>query len=109
MKLGKRTARLVREAAIMGFVHGAMWGRVQGRRQVRNDEEDQFPRDSDILLRVMRGARSNGDLYPLLSKADIEGVQVERTEEEWDLLRQLMGVQSPAVSSQQEKKEGETG
>lgn len=71
MRLGKRTARLVREASVMAFVQGSMWGRVQGRKGP-DDEESTFPRDSEILDRTMRGARSNADLYPTLSKVEYE-------------------------------------
>jgi hypothetical protein len=68
MRVGKRTAKLIREAAVMGFVQGTMWGRAFPDRR----EEEQFPRDSDILGRVMRGARSHRDLYPTLSKVEDE-------------------------------------
>jgi hypothetical protein len=69
VKVGKRTAKLIREAAVMGFVHGSMWGRAFPDRH----GGEQFPRDSDILARVMRGARSHRDLYPTLGRA--EGVE----------------------------------
>lgn len=91
----------------MGFVHGAMWGRVQGRKAARGDSEDQFPHDWDILRRVLRGALSNADLYPVLAKSEIEGFPVYPTEEEWAALRRVLGIDSPSVSTQEEK-EGET-
>lgn len=60
MKLGKRTARLVREAAVLGFVNGA-WS---------VGFEPPIPPDMTILADVLRAARSNADLYPALSRAE---------------------------------------
>ena len=109
MKLGKRTAQLVREAAVMAFVQGSLWGKSEGRNEVMGFAIEPHPRDSVVLRNVLRAARSNSDLYPLLSKAEIDGVQVERTAEEWAELRSLLGIDSPGVSSQEETNEGETG
>jgi hypothetical protein len=70
MRLGKRTARLVREAAVMGFVQGSMWGEVQGHKP--RAERSPHPKDSEVLDRVMLGARKHSDLYPALSKVEYE-------------------------------------
>jgi len=107
VKLGKRTAQLVREAAVMAFVQGSLWGKSEGRNEVMGFASEPHPRDSVVLRDVLRAARSHSDLYPLLSKAEIEGVQVERTEQEWEVLRALMGIR-PADSTQEETKGGET-
>lgn len=71
MKLGKRTARLIREAMVMGFVQGSMWGEFNPRSH-RNDSESKFPLDSDIVARTLRGAQSFSDIYPLLSRVEAE-------------------------------------
>lgn len=60
MKIGKRTARLVREAAVLGFVNGAH----------SVTPEANIPKDSAIVANVIRAARSIPDLYPLLSRAE---------------------------------------
>lgn len=67
MKLGKRTARLVREAAVLGFVHGSRWGQANPR--VLSAKE-QFPRDSEIVADVLWASKSFRDLYPTLCRAE---------------------------------------
>jgi len=67
VRLGKRTARLVREAAVLGFVEGAWW---RGGHTTAADARADYPKDADVLAWVMRSARSNRDLYPLLSNVD---------------------------------------
>jgi hypothetical protein len=56
MKLGKRTARLVREAAIAGFVAGNRYG-----------SHALLPADSAIWLAALWVASDFPDLYPTLS------------------------------------------
>lgn len=58
MKLGKRTAKLVREAAVMGYVHGFRHGAYA--------PEDPFPKDSAIVFVVLDAAKRNKNLYPTL-------------------------------------------
>lgn len=69
MKLGKRTARLVREAAVAGFVQGTRWAGYFPPIG-KTAKEDDFPGDSDIEDRAYRTAEKFPDLYPTLSKAD---------------------------------------
>lgn len=58
---------LVREAAVMGYVHGHMAGEVAGR---RGDPPDQrrIPPDSRIVAEVLLGCASQSDLYPLIGE-----------------------------------------
>ncbi len=66
MRLGKRTAKLVREAAVAGFVQGTRWaGWVPPR-----GEPDPFPFDPEILTLAFRCAAKFPDLYPTLSKVE---------------------------------------
>jgi hypothetical protein len=65
MRLGKRTTRLVREAIVLGFVEGAHWGRFWD-----GQIEGVYPKDSAVVARVLRAARSNRDLYPMLGRVD---------------------------------------
>lgn len=62
-KLGKRTAKLLREAIVLAHVEGVRWGQVHAR-------DDEYPSDSQVLARVLAAAVSFSDLYPTLSKLD---------------------------------------
>lgn len=64
MKISKRTARLVREAAVLGFVNG-VWS-AKGTAPRSTD----IPPDSAVVAEVIRAARSFADLYPLLAHAE---------------------------------------
>lgn len=66
MRLGKCTAKLVREAAVLGFANGAYWAADRPWSEV----EANYPKDTAVVADVIRSARSNGDLYPTLSKAE---------------------------------------
>jgi hypothetical protein len=55
LALPDREQRLVREAAVMGFVQGVAAGAVSGRA------------DAEILFQVLDAARSFNDLYPTLA------------------------------------------
>lgn len=61
MKLGKRTARLVREAAVLGYVNGA-WA--------MGGQPATIPPDSAIVAGVIRAARAHSDLHPTLARAE---------------------------------------
>jgi hypothetical protein len=67
MKLGKRTAKLVREAIVLAHVEGAHWGRYGG------DAPGAYPRDSDVVDRVLYAATRMPDLYPTLSRVEADG------------------------------------
>lgn len=58
MKISHHTERLIREAAVLGYVNGAWSAGAQ---------PGSTPPDLDILAGVLRTARSNADLYPTLS------------------------------------------
>jgi hypothetical protein len=65
VKVGKRTAKLIREAAVLGFVNGAFWAGYNHR------DPSIYPKDSAVLDQVLRSAQSNSDLYPTLSRAEM--------------------------------------
>jgi hypothetical protein len=60
--VGKRTAKLLREAIVLAHVHGARWGRYY------ENPMDQYPSDSSVVEGVLRAARANKDLYPTLGR-----------------------------------------
>jgi hypothetical protein len=62
MILGKRTARLVREAIVLAHVEGARWAGHHG--------ADGYPKDSAVVAKVLRSSKSFSDLYPTLSKVE---------------------------------------
>lgn len=68
MRLGKRTAKLVREAAVLGFANGAYWAADRTWSEV----EANYPKDTAVVVDVVRAARNNADLYPTLSKVEID-------------------------------------
>lgn len=63
MILGKRTAKLVREAIVLAHVEGAHWAGYSG-------GGDGYPKDSEVVKRVLRASKSLRDLYPNLSKVE---------------------------------------
>lgn len=69
MRLGKRTEKLVREAAVAGFVMGTRWAGWHPPPGVPAGE-DAFPLDSEIVSRAYRCAAKFPDCYPTLSKAE---------------------------------------
>lgn len=84
MKVGKRTAKLLREAMVLAFVEGARWGEYHGK-----DEE--FPKDSSIVARVLEASVSMSDLYPTLSKTeDAQAADEERRRRQMQLLSALV-------------------
>lgn len=66
MKIGTRTARLVREAAIAGYVNGSRFAQYRSPTEVDAD----FPQDSLIVAGVLKTARAHGDLYRTLAKVE---------------------------------------
>jgi hypothetical protein len=72
--LGKRTAKLLREAIVLAHVEGARWAGYHG-------GSDGYPKDSDVVRKVLCSAVSFADLYPTLSKLDVaQQVDDERRE-----------------------------
>jgi hypothetical protein len=74
MKLGKRTAKLVREAAVAGFVQGTRWAGWSPAR----GEPDPFPMDPEIWVMARRCAEKFPDLYPVLAKVEDEEYDAAR-------------------------------
>lgn len=60
-----REQRLIREAAVMGFVRGSMYAGT------RRDDEPEIPRDAWIVEQVIAGALSFDDTFPLLAMGEI--------------------------------------
>lgn len=90
MKLGTRTAKLVREAAVAGFVQGSLAaGPYRG---------EDFPLDSDIWLAALRTARSFPDLYPTLKAVAFESEELaEQDRQRVEALRELINGASAEV------------
>jgi hypothetical protein len=63
VKLGKRTAKLLREAIVLAHVEGARWGQC-------HDRDAEYPADSDVVFRVLSAAAVLNDIYPTLSKLE---------------------------------------
>ena len=62
-----RERRLVREAAVMGYVLGHMSGEVYGR-QGGKPMAARIPKDSAIVAEVVLACDSQSDLYPLIGE-----------------------------------------
>lgn len=56
--LSPREMRLIKEAAVMGYVEGA-WSQGATKKDI--------PKDTVILQMVIRSCLANSDLYPLIS------------------------------------------
>jgi hypothetical protein len=69
--LGKRTAKLLREAIVLAHVEGARWAGYHG-------GGEEYPKDSEVVSRVLSAAVSFNDLYPTLSRT--EEAQVARAQ-----------------------------
>lgn len=70
MKLGKRTEKLVRQAAIAGFVAGNRLG------PDRLAREEDFPLDPEIWVLTLRVARKFPDIYPTLAAVAYESEEL---------------------------------
>lgn len=64
--MNPREQRLVREAAVMGYVRGTMAGRVDG----REGRETVIPHDRDVLALVVSCCLSMPDLYPTFDRME---------------------------------------
>jgi hypothetical protein len=63
VKVGKRTAKLLREAIVLAFAEGSQWGRA-------TTANDPHLRDSAVVKQVLAASTSFRDLYPTLSSLD---------------------------------------
>jgi hypothetical protein len=70
--LGKRTAKLLQEAILLAHVEGARWAGYHG------GVAAGYPKDSEVVGRVLSAAVSFEDLYPTLSK--LEEAQAARSQ-----------------------------
>lgn len=67
MKINKRTEKLIREAAVLGFAQGAWWA------EYHKTPNKPYPHDSEVVHRVIHDAKFNtSDLYPTLAKVESE-------------------------------------
>lgn len=64
--LGKRTARLLREAMVLAYANGA-WDGLP-RDELGGVDRAAYPADSDVVAGVLRAARSHKDIYPELGR-----------------------------------------
>jgi hypothetical protein len=86
VKIGKRTAKLLREAMVLAYVEGSRWGQCHP----NSFEDSEFPTDSQIVQQVLTAAVLFGDLYPTLSKTDDAQVaDAERERRHLELLATL--------------------
>jgi hypothetical protein len=68
VKIGPRTAKLLREAILLAHVHGSCWGQANPR-QLGGD--DDYPKDSEVVRQVLVSATRNADKFPTLAKLDV--------------------------------------
>lgn len=66
--LSRHERRIVREAAVMGYVLGERAGAVKAHRGGAADGRD-FPADAAIVRQVIEHCDSTSDLYPYLAAA----------------------------------------
>jgi hypothetical protein len=64
--MNPREQKLVREAAVMGYVRGSMHGRLAGREGV----QPVIPPDSEVLAEVVSACLSMPDLYPTFERME---------------------------------------
>ena len=61
--------RLIREAAVMGYVLGQQDGLIRGRSGNGYDDNEAYPKDAAILTDVVQHCITTGDLYPYIAEA----------------------------------------
>lgn len=80
-RLSERELALVREAAVMGFVQGAMaeaGGATRSKMLTRESEGGSYPGDTAVMRTVVQNCHSMPDLYPTIASLD----GIDRTEDE---------------------------
>lgn len=84
MKIGKRTAQLLREAIVLAHVEGMRYGRS-------SEPDDPYPKDSDVVAHVLAASVSFRTIYPTLSKLDeAREADAERRRQSTEMLRHLL-------------------
>lgn len=87
VKVGKRTAKLLREAMVLAFVEGSRWGQYHGKSRA----DDDFPADLAIVRRVLEASVMFADLYPALSRTDdAQAADDARRERALEFLRTMV-------------------
>lgn len=95
MKLGKRTAKLLGEAIVLAFVEGSRWGQSHPRKL---GDDDEFPRDREIVEQTLAASTSFRDVYPTLSKLDeAQEIAAARRAASVEFLKQLMAQRGEAA------------
>lgn len=74
--LNPRERKLVREAAVMGYVRGTMAGAAAG----RDGAEPAIPSDLDVLAEVVDACLSMEDLYPTFARMERTALRREATD-----------------------------
>lgn len=97
VKLGKRTARLVREAAIAGFIAGNRLG------PPRTSNDVEYPTDAAIWVATLRTARFARENFPTLSAVARESEELAEDDRRAraatvELLNAIMAVRDPKNS-----------
>lgn len=84
MRIGPRTAKLLREAIVLAHVEGMRYGRA-------TKSDDPYPRDADIVELVLAASVGFRDLYPTLSRLDeAKAADAERRRQSIELTKLLM-------------------
>lgn len=63
--ISKRTARLLRDAIVLAHVEGMWWARAT---PDRKEQMDQYPKDSEVISKVLYSASRMKDAYPALGR-----------------------------------------
>lgn len=77
MKIEGEIADLVREAAVLGFVQGGVWGKSVAFVEKGRIREG-YPKDSAIVREVLKMAHRMPETFPSLAQADLEGLTGEQ-------------------------------
>lgn len=59
-QLDPRKGSVLREAMVLGFAEGVLW-------EWLDTNAETYPRDTDVVNKVLCGARRHADLYPALA------------------------------------------
>lgn len=76
MRIKGEIAQLVREAAVLGFVQGSVWGKSVAFVE-KGGVQEQHPKDSAIVCEVLKAAHRMRDTFSALAEVDLEGLTGE--------------------------------